>query len=94
MARSRTSALYGGTTTNGMIRARLLVELPPARYRMNTSEGRTPFVGDVIQLDQGFTGTDGAPMVLGYCRTEAGQLLYEAEIYESELGPDLPSENL
>lgn len=77
-----------------MVRACLLVRLPPTRYRVNTSKGRAPLAGDVIQLDQGFTGADGAPMVLGYCRTMPRQLLYVAEIYESELGPDLSSENL
>ncbi|MEO1543371.1 MAG: hypothetical protein AAFR75_05045 [Pseudomonadota bacterium] len=77
-----------------MIRARLLVELPSARFRVKASQGRTPIVGDVIQLDQGFTSADGVPMVLGYCTTDSGELLYEAEIYESELGPNLASDSL
>ncbi len=74
------------------IRARLIVELPSDRYTVKATVGRTPSVGDVVHLDQAFTNADGAAMVLGYCFSDSGETLYEAEIYESELGPNLPSE--
>lgn len=40
-------------------RARLLVEFPANRYRLLSAEGRTPQIGDVVVLDQEFTGADG-----------------------------------
>jgi hypothetical protein len=66
------------------IHARLLVELPANRYRLLSAEGRTPQIGDVVVLDQGFTGADGLPMVVAYFPA-LGSSDYEAEIYESEL---------
>jgi hypothetical protein len=65
-------------------RAKLLVELPAKRYRILSPEGRAPRIGDLVVLDQGFTGPDGLPMVLAYFPGLGGSL-YEAEIYESEL---------
>ena len=65
-------------------RAKLLVELPAKRYRILSPEGRVPRIGDLVVVDQGFTGPDGLPMVLAYF-PGLGDSLYEAEIYESEL---------
>jgi hypothetical protein len=65
-------------------RAKLLVELPTTRYRFLSPEGRVPRIGDVVVLDQGFTGSDGLPMVLAYF-PGVGDSVYEAEIYEFEL---------
>jgi len=64
--------------------AKLLVELPADRYRVLCPEGRVPQIGDVVALDQSFTGVDGLPMVVAYFPT-VGSSFYEAEIYESEL---------
>jgi hypothetical protein len=64
--------------------ARLLVELPATRYRTLSPEGRIPQIGDLVVLDQGFTGSDGRPKVLAYFPGLIGSL-YEAEIDESEL---------
>lgn len=71
-------------------RAKLLVELPVDRYRILSPSGRAPLVGDEVVLDQGFTSPDGLPMVLAYFPALGGASHYEAEVYESELGPDLP----
>ena len=70
-------------------RAKLLVELPPDRYRILTPDGRAPRVGDEVVLDQGFTSSDGQPMGLVYFSGPDGTNRYEAEVYESELGPPL-----
>jgi len=66
-------------------RVKLLVELPAERYRVLSSQGRAPRIGDVVVLDQGFTGSDGLPMVLAYFPGLGSDSLYEAEVYESEL---------
>jgi hypothetical protein len=67
---------------------KLLAELPSDRYRVSQG-GRAPRIGDVVVLDQGFTGTDGSPMVLAYFPGLGNDCLYEAEVYESEL--ELPA---
>jgi len=64
--------------------AKLLAELPSDRYRV-LQGGRAPRIGDVLVLDQGFTGEDGSPMVLAYVPRVGSDCLYEAEVYESEL---------
>ena len=45
--------------------------------------------GDIVQLDQGFTAPNGEPMGLAYFENECGVLLYEVEVCDTELGPNL-----
>ena len=66
-------------------RASLLVELPSERYRVLSPARRIPRVGDLLVLDQGFTGPDGLPMVLAYFPALGNESKYEATVYESEL---------
>jgi len=70
-------------------RAKLLVDLPPDRYRILSLGGRAPLAGDEVVLDQGFTSPDGLPMVLAYFPSIGETSQYEADVYETELGPDL-----
>ena len=69
-----------------VLRARLMVEVPADRFRIISPNGRAPRPGDVVELDQGFTSPDGLPMGLVYFLDPAGGDMYEAEVYESELG--------
>jgi hypothetical protein len=71
--------------TRSSPRARLLVELPAERYRTLRPGGRVPCIGDMLVLDQGFTGPGGSAMVLAYFPGLGSDSLYEAEVYESEL---------
>jgi len=73
------------TTFKNSPRAKLLVALPANRYRILSSEQRVPAAGDLVVLDQGFTGHDGEPMVIAYFLGSEGDYLYEADVYESEL---------
>lgn len=66
-------------------RARLLVEIPAERYRILSAAGRAPRIGDMVALDQGFTGEGGLPMVLAHFPAIGNDSLYEVEVYESEL---------
>ncbi len=77
------------TKPSSLPRAQLQAELPPKRYALDNADGRAPIVGDILELDQGFTGNDGLPMVLAYCRDKNGSYIYSAEVYESELGPPI-----
>lgn len=70
-------------------RAKLLVELPADRYEILSPHGRAPQIGDEVVLDQGFTSRDGLPMGLVYFPGPDGNDLYEARVYDSELGPRL-----
>jgi hypothetical protein len=70
-------------------RAKLLVDIPAGRYRTRMPGGRAPLAGDEVILDQGFTSPDGLPMVLAYFPALGSASQYEADVYESELGPDL-----
>ena len=67
-------------------RARLIVDVPADRFRIISPNGRAPRSGDVVELDQGFTGPDSLPMGLVYFPDPGGGYMYEAEVYESELG--------
>ena len=70
-------------------RAHLLVSLPVDRYEVMHPGGRAPKAGDIVQLDQAYTGEDGRPMVLAYGLATDGGWLYSADVYESEIGPDI-----
>ena len=70
-------------------RARLLVNLPVDRYRIVSPNGRAPLAGDEVALDQGSTSPDGLPMVLAHLPATGAALQHEADVYESELGPEL-----
>jgi hypothetical protein len=68
-------------------RARLLVEIPPERYTTLTPVRRAPRVGDMLDIDHCFTGSDGLAMVLAYFSGSGRDDLYEVKVYESELSP-------
>ena len=67
-------------------KARLNVSIPAERLRMVTGDPLAiPRAGDVVHLDQGFTDHDGKPMYLVHGIGEDRKILWEAEVYESEL---------
>jgi hypothetical protein len=63
-----------------------LVQPPADRYKILSADARAPLVGDEVVLDQAFTSPNGLGMVLVYF-PELGASQYEAQVYESELGP-------
>jgi len=65
-------------------RGRLLHEIPPERYRLAHGDSARPKAGDIVGLDQGFTGEDGKPMTLVYGFESSGEEAYEAELYNSD----------
>ncbi|WCE32153.1 hypothetical protein [Vibrio sp. SCSIO 43137] len=71
-------------------KAALLVNIPSDRARfISGNRNATPQIGDVVQLDQGFTDESGKAMVLAYKIGEAGDFEWELEVFESELGPEI-----
>jgi hypothetical protein len=50
-----------------------------------------PAIGDIVELDQGFTGPNSQPMGIVHCRDAAGTIRWVADVMDSELellGPD------
>ena len=70
-----------------MKKAPLIAEIPSSRF--SSYDGSTPQVGDVVQLDHGFTFPDGEPGCLVYFVGKDGKYRWGAEVYESEIGPDV-----
>ena len=66
------------------LRGRLLREIPRERYRAVGGGNATPQLGDIVGVDQGFTGGDGKPMTLVYGFNSSGEGEYEAELYDSD----------
>ncbi len=70
-------------------KAPLLNSIPADRVRfLSAQKTDLPRAGDIVQLDQGYTGPDGRSMVLAYFVDESRKIECELEVYESELGPD------
>ena len=70
-----------------MKKATLISKIPAERFR--SIDGSVPEIGDVIALDQGFTFPDGKPGCLVYGMDQDGKDIYEAEVYELEIGDDI-----
>ena len=65
--------------------ARLIASVPANRVYESCGDGSKPQIGDIVQLDQGFTFPDGKPGVMVYCVTPDGQTKWGADVYGSEL---------
>jgi len=65
-------------------KAKLISDIPKERYR-SVDGLSVPKVGDILELDQGFTSENGSAMVLAYHPTAGGDDSYEIEVYETEI---------
>jgi len=65
-------------------KAILKKEIPASRCIIDNG-GRPPEVGDILELDQAFKGSDGKPMVLAYHQLPNGDDNYEVQVYETEI---------
>ena len=72
---------------NKPLLAPLTAEIPPSRF--TSLDGTKPQIGDIVQIDQGFTFPEGEPGCLVYLVAQDGTYRYSAEVYESEIGPDI-----
>ena len=68
-----------------MKRARLIAEIPHDRVHDSCGDGSTPIVGDIVELDQGFTFPDGRPGGMVYCMRSDGHIRWGADVYDSEI---------
>jgi len=73
-------------SADDVVRARVIRDIPASRIDPAQWDGTSlPRIGDIVELDQAFTGDDGEPMVMAYCHDADGRLLWYADLYEAEL---------
>ena len=70
-------------------RATLIAEIPIERFRLLDQNTTIPKIGDVVVLDQGFTSKNGEACCLVYGTDQDGKYMYEAEVFESEIGDNV-----
>ncbi len=82
IVRIRVSRILAATT-----KGRLLADIPSGRFRPFEEGCKPPKAGDIVIMDQGFTGPDGEPMGLIYGKDSSGKTVFEAEAYDQEIVP-------
>ncbi|QDE38424.1 hypothetical protein FIV34_04015 [Luteibacter pinisoli] len=68
------------------IKARLIAEIPVERVDFASGEGAAwPVIGDIVELDQGFTGPNGQPMGMVVCFNDDRSVRWAADVLDSEI---------
>jgi hypothetical protein len=68
-----------------MTMARLIALVPPQRVHDFCGDGSSPMIGDIVELDQGFTFPDGKLGGMVYCMAPDGSVKWGADVYDSEI---------
>ena len=68
-----------------MKKARLITPVPADRVHDSCGDGSSPRIGDIVELDHGFTFLDGKPGGMVYCVGHDGTIKWGADVYESEI---------
>jgi hypothetical protein len=72
--------------------ARLVAQIAADRVTLGKGDGASmPVVGDLVFADQAWAGPDGGNIYLVYCQRPDGSVRWEAELFETELGPLAPA---
>lgn len=67
-------------------RARITKEIPVARVDLTLGDRKSvPQVGDIVELDQGFTMPTGEPAGIVFCRNQDGSVRWVADVLEAEM---------
>lgn len=67
-------------------KARLIAEIPMQRVDMTAGDGSSrPAVGDIVELDHGFTGPNGESMGIVVCFNDDRSVRWVADIMDSEI---------
>ena len=72
--------------------ARLITSISPDRIHDACGDGSAPQVGDLVQLDQGFTFPDGRPGGMAYCVRPDGHIAWGADVYDFEIEVIAPND--
>ena len=65
--------------------AKVVSAVPPERVETFAKNGRLPRIGELVLTEQMWTAKDGRTMINVYCLDEAGQEVWSAEMFPSEL---------
>ena len=68
-----------------MVKARLIAALPPERVDTSAGDGSTPQIGDIVELDHGFTFPDGRSGGIVVCVDASGEIKWFADVLSSEI---------
>ena len=69
-------------------RARITKKIPIARVDLTLGDQESvPQVGDIVELDQGFSMPTGEPAGIVVCRNSNGSVRWVADVLESEMEP-------
>ena len=68
-----------------MLKARLVAVPTDDRIDQACGDGSRPALGDVVQLDQGFTFPDGRSGGIVYCQGSDGSIRWGADVYDFEI---------
>ncbi len=67
-------------------RARVIARIPQDRVDPLLCDGVScPRIGDVVELEQGFTSPQGEPMGIAVCANEDGTIRWVADVFDAEL---------
>ncbi|TZF80048.1 hypothetical protein [Cognatilysobacter lacus] len=70
----------------GTYKARIICAIPLERLHPSAGDGTSaPAIGDIVELDHGFTAPDGRGMGLVYCVGPSGNVRWAADVYDSEI---------
>jgi hypothetical protein len=66
-------------------KARLLANIPSERMDETVGDGSQSNVGDIVELDQGFTGPNGEPMGMVVCYNADRSIRWAGDVLDSEI---------
>jgi len=67
------------------MKAKLINSLPHERVEPGTGDGSLPKIGDIVDLDQGFTFPNGQAGGMVVCRAPNGHIRWAGHVLESEI---------
>lgn len=66
-------------------KARLLTTIPSRRVDYMADPDSQPKAGDIVELDQGYTGPNGEAMGIVVCRNENGSIRWSGDVMAAEI---------
>lgn len=68
-----------------MRKAKLIAAVPIERVDLTLGDGSTPQIGDIVELDQGFTMSGGQQAGIVVCSARDGRVKWVADVLDAEL---------
>lgn len=66
-------------------KARLLMGIPLKRVDYMADPDSQPKAGDIVELDQGYTGANGEAMGIVVCRNDDGSVRWAGDVMDTEV---------